>query len=51
MALQGSMIEMEMYPVSLLKVQVNGLYSVNFSLLITPLETALERVGFGGLSA
>lgn len=48
MALLGSMIEMEMHPVSLLKVQVNDLYGVSFRLLIVPSGTALERVGFGG---
>lgn len=48
MAFLGPVTEMHMNPASLLAVQINGLYSVNFRLLITPLGSAQERVGYGG---
>lgn len=48
MAFLGSMTEMHMNPLSLLAVQIIGLYRANFRLLITPLETSQERVGYGG---
>lgn len=41
----GPMTEMHMNLLSLLAVQIIGLYSANFRLLITPLGTSQERVG------
>lgn len=40
--------QVHMNPASLSAVQINGFYSINFRLLITPLGTAQERVGYGG---